>query len=210
MPRTRVSEKAVRGIVAGDGLVAHAPERRGYGSCGGETTPAPGSLADRGFTAGRPNGKWLAGITGIRAGDGKGVPLAAGRLPRRQDRRACRRVRSRRGAGQPDVGGSGCHAARGRASPGAFRPRPPLPVAGVARAHGTVWADALHGREGPQPGQRGRGGLLRMHEDGIRPSRALGGAYPRPRCSPRSTTASAGTTLGLQTTQKALTLLLSD
>ena len=92
MPRTRVSGKAVRGIVAGDGLVAHAPERRGYGSCGGETTPAPGSLADRGFTAGRPNGKWLAGITGIRAGDGKGVPLAAGRLPRRQDRRACRRV----------------------------------------------------------------------------------------------------------------------
>ena len=136
MPRTRVSEKAVRGIVAGDGLGAHAPERRGYGSCGGETTPAPGSLADRGFTAGRPNGKWLADITGIRAGDGNGVPLAAGRLPRRQDRRACRRVRSRRGAGQPDAGGSGCHAARGRASPGAFRPRPPLGWPGLMGRYG--------------------------------------------------------------------------
>ena len=122
--RTGVSGKAVRGIMAGGGLVAHAPERRGYGSCGGgETTRAPGSLADRGFTAGRPNGKWLTDVTGIRAGDGKGVPLAAGRLPRRQDRRACRRVRSRRGAGRPDAGGSGCRAARGRASPGALRPR---------------------------------------------------------------------------------------
>ena len=34
---------------------------------------------------------------GIRAGDGKGVPLAAGRLPRRPDRRMHGRFRSRRG-----------------------------------------------------------------------------------------------------------------
>lgn len=87
--RTRVSEKALRRIMAEDGLTAHVPERRWYGSYEGETTPAPGSLADRDFTAGMPNGKWPADITGIRAGDGKGAPLAAGRLPQRQDRRMC-------------------------------------------------------------------------------------------------------------------------
>ena len=63
MLRTRVPEKAPRGIMAEDGLTAHVPERRGYGSCEGEATPAPGSLADRGCTAGMPNGKWPADIT---------------------------------------------------------------------------------------------------------------------------------------------------
>jgi len=29
------------------------------------------------------------------------------------------------------------------------------------------------------PEERRRGGVLRMHEDGVRPSRALGGTYPR-------------------------------
>ncbi|MGE8647360.1 IS3 family transposase, partial [Bifidobacterium breve] len=48
--KTGVSEKAVRGIMAEDGLTAHVPERRGYGSYEGETTPAPGNLADRDFT----------------------------------------------------------------------------------------------------------------------------------------------------------------
>ena len=51
-----------RGIMAEDGLTAHVPERRGYGSYEGETTPAPGNLADRDFTAGVSNGKWPAGI----------------------------------------------------------------------------------------------------------------------------------------------------
>ena len=46
-----------------DGLTAHVPERRGYGSYEGETTPTPGSLADRDFTAGMPNEKWPADIT---------------------------------------------------------------------------------------------------------------------------------------------------
>lgn len=50
-------------IMAEDGLTAHVPERRGYGSCEGEATPAPGDLADRDFTAGMPNGKWPANIT---------------------------------------------------------------------------------------------------------------------------------------------------
>ena len=47
-----------------------------------ETTPAPGNLADRDFTAKSPNEKRPVDITrDIKAGDGKGVPLAAGRLP---------------------------------------------------------------------------------------------------------------------------------
>lgn len=59
MLRTGVSEKVLRGIMAEDGPTVHVPERRGYGSYGGETTPAPDNLADRDFTAERPNEKWL-------------------------------------------------------------------------------------------------------------------------------------------------------
>jgi transposase InsO family protein len=51
MLRTGVSEKVIRRIMAEDGLTAHVPERRGYGSYGGETTPAPGNLVTRDFTA---------------------------------------------------------------------------------------------------------------------------------------------------------------
>lgn len=61
--RTRVSGKAPRRIMAEDGPTAYVPERRGYGSYEGEATPAPGDLADRDFTAGMPNGKWLTDIT---------------------------------------------------------------------------------------------------------------------------------------------------
>lgn len=46
-----------------DGLTAHVPERRGYGSYRGETTPDCGNLADRDFTAGMPNEKWFTDIT---------------------------------------------------------------------------------------------------------------------------------------------------
>lgn len=49
--------------MAEDGLTAHVPERRGYGSYEGEAMPAPGDLADRDSTAGMPNGKWSADIT---------------------------------------------------------------------------------------------------------------------------------------------------
>lgn len=71
--RTRVSEKVLRGIMAEDGLTAHVPERRGYGSYeGGKTLPALGNLADRDFTAGMPNGKRPADITpGSRPGTGR-------------------------------------------------------------------------------------------------------------------------------------------
>ena len=69
--KTGVSEKVVRRIMAGEGLVAHVPKRRRYSSYEGETTPAPANLVDRDFTAERPNEKWLTDISGIKARDGK-------------------------------------------------------------------------------------------------------------------------------------------
>ena len=62
--KTGVSEKVVRRIMAAEeGLVAHVPKRRRYGSYEGETTPAPANLVDRDFTAERPNEKWLTDTT---------------------------------------------------------------------------------------------------------------------------------------------------
>ena len=78
---TVVSEKVIRRLMAEGGLSAHVPKRRRYSSYEGETTPAPGSLVNRDFTAERPNEKWLTDITEIKASDGKGVPLADDRLP---------------------------------------------------------------------------------------------------------------------------------
>ena len=179
MLRTGVSEKVIRRIMAEDGLVAHAPKRRRYSSYEGETTPAPDNLVNREFTAERPNEKWLTDISEIKARDGKGVPFAAGRLLRWQDRRIHRRLQPQRGAGQPDAGESGLDAAGERASPGAFRPWMPLPVARMARAHGTLRADALHEREGLFAGQRGRGGILRQDEDRGGPPREVGGTHPQ-------------------------------
>ena len=63
MLRTGVSKKAVRRIMAEDGLTAHVPKRRGYGSYEGETTPASDNLVNRDFTAERPNEEWLTDIT---------------------------------------------------------------------------------------------------------------------------------------------------
>lgn len=68
---------------------------------------------------------------------------------------------------------------RGGEAPGALRTRMPLPVARMARAHGTLRTDALDEREGMQPRQRRHGGVLRPYEDGVRLSRALGGTHPR-------------------------------
>ena len=117
MLRTGVSEKAVRRIMAEDGPTAHVPRRRRYSSYKGETTPAPDNLADRDFTAERPNEKWLTDITEIKARDGKGVPLAAGRLPRWRDRRVHGRFRSQRRARRQDARqGCGNAPRRGRGS----------------------------------------------------------------------------------------------
>lgn len=177
--KTGVSEKSVRRIMAEEGLVAHVPKRRRYSSYEGETTPAPANLVDRDFTAERPNEKWLTDISEIKARDGKVylsppvdcfdgkiVAYTAGFSPQR-------------GAGQPDAGESGLDAAGERASPGAFRPWMPLPAARMARAHGTLRADALHEREGLFAGQRGRGGILRQDEDRGGPPREVGGTHPQ-------------------------------
>lgn len=67
--RTRVSEKVLRRIMAEDGLTAHVLKRRRYSSYEGETTPAPGNLVNRDFTAEMPNEKWLTDITEIKARD---------------------------------------------------------------------------------------------------------------------------------------------
>lgn len=61
------------------------------------------------------------------------------------------------------------------ASPGAFRPRMPPPVARMAGAHGPLRPGTVDGRQRPFPGRRRRGGVPRTHEDGVRLSRALGG-----------------------------------
>ena len=177
--KTGVSEKVVRRIMAEEGLVAHVPKRRRYSSYEGETTPAPANLVDRDFTAERPNEKRPADITRDQGQGREGVPLADDRLLRWQDRRIHRRLQPQRGAGQPDAGESGLDTAGERASPGAFRPWMPLPVARMARAHGTLRADALHEREGLFAGQRGRGGILRQDEDRGGLPREVGGTHPQ-------------------------------
>ena len=106
--QTRVSEKVLRGIMAEDGLTAHIPERRGYGSYEGENTPAPGNLADRDFTAEVPNEKWPGWLALM-------------------DRYGLTR----------STGAKGC-----------------------------------------SPDDAAAEGFFRTYEDGVRPSRALGGAYP--------------------------------
>lgn len=88
---------------------------------------------------------------GIRAGDGKDVPLAAGRLPRRQDRRVHGRSRPRRRARRRDARQGRGITAGGSASPGAFRPRPPLPAARTAGSHGPLRPGAADGHQGPLP-----------------------------------------------------------
>ena len=147
--RTGVPEKVTGRIMAEDGPVAHVPRRRGHGSHEGGTNPAPGTPITRDFTAERPNEKRLTDITEIKARDGKGVPLAAGRLLRWQDRRIHRRLQPQRGAGQPDAGESGLDAAGERASPRCI-PTVDATAGGPdwLGRHGTLRADALHEREG--------------------------------------------------------------
>ena len=147
MLRTGASEKAVRRIMAEDGLTAHVPRRRRYSSYEGETTPAPDNLVTRDFTAERPNEKWLTDITPDQGPKREGVPLAAGRLPRWQDRRVHGRFRSQRRARRQDARqGRGITAGGGEAL-GAFRPQLPLPVVRMAGAHGPLRPDTVDGRQ---------------------------------------------------------------
>ncbi|MFR0022046.1 MAG: IS3 family transposase [Bifidobacterium longum] len=163
--KTGVSEKVVRRIMAEEGLVAHVPKRRRYSSYEGETTPAPANLVDRDFTAERPNEKWLTDISEIKARDGKVylspmidcfdgkiVAYTAGFSPNAElaNRMLEKAASTLPGNARPLVHSDrGCH----------YR------WPGMARAHGTLRADALHEREGLFAGQRGRGGILRQDED---------------------------------------------
>lgn len=173
--RTRVSEKALRRIMAEDGPTAHVPERRGYGSYEGETTPAPGDLADRDFTAEMPNEKWLTDITEIKARDGKVylsppidcydgkiVAYTAGPGPNAElaNRMLVKAMETLPEGARPLV-----HSDRGCQ----------LPAARMAGAHGPLRPGAVDGRQRPFPGRRRRGGVPRTHEDGARLSWALGG-----------------------------------
>ena len=175
-----VDEYAGLGTEAEGDLTAHVPRRRRYGSHEGETTPAPGNLADRDFTAKPPNEKRPADITrdqgrgregrasrrrstAMTAGSSRtpplpvptrGLPTGCSSRPWRRCRRGARPlVRSGRGL--------------------------PLPVARMAGPHGTVRPGAVDGREGPFAGQRRRGGVLRQDEDRGGLPRALGGTTPR-------------------------------
>lgn len=178
MLRTGVSEKVIRRIMAEDGLTAHVPERRGYGSYGGETTPAPGNLVTRDFTAKLPNEKWLTDITRDQGPGREDVPL------RRRSTATMARSSRMRPVPVPTPGlPTGCSSGpwkrcRRERIPWCVPPRPPLPVARMAGAHGPLRPDTVDGRKGLFPGRRRRGGVLRSNEDGVRPSRALGGAYP--------------------------------
>lgn len=69
-------ERAVRGIVRDEGLVAHAAKKkRRYGSYEGEVSEAPPNLlrdgGKRRFGADRPNELRITGVTGFRVPAGK-------------------------------------------------------------------------------------------------------------------------------------------
>ena len=176
---TGVSEKVIRRLMAEGGLSAHVPKRRRYSSYEGETTPAPGNLVNRDFTAERPNEKWLTDITEIKARDGKVylspmIDCHDGKIVAytacfHPNAELANRMLAEAAETLPDNARPVVHSDRGM----------PLPVARMAGAHGTLRADALNEREGLQPRQRRRGGILRSHEDGVRLSRALGETHPR-------------------------------
>ena len=89
--------------------------------------------------------------------DGRIVACTAGSGP---DGRA-RRQDARQGRGD---------AAGGSASPGAFRPRMPLPVARIAGAHGPLRPDTVDGRKGRSPDNAAAEGFLgRMRTESVHP-----------------------------------------
>lgn len=67
----RVSERTARRIMREEGLVARIPRRRRYSSYQGESAPAPENPINRDFSADKPNMKWPADTTEIKASDGK-------------------------------------------------------------------------------------------------------------------------------------------
>jgi putative transposase len=70
-PGVRLSGKVMRRIMRQEVSAARIPHRKRHGSYRGETAPAPDNLIHRDLHAKEPNGKWPAGITEIKACDGK-------------------------------------------------------------------------------------------------------------------------------------------
>ena len=156
--QTGVSEKVIRRIMAEDGLTAHVPRRRRYSSYEGETTPAPGNLVNRDFTAEAPNEKWLTDITEIKARDGKVylspmidchdgriVAYTAGFSPNAE---LANRMLVKAAETLPEGAKPLVHSDRGW----------PLPVTRMAGAHGPLRPGTVDGRQGPFPGRRRGGG----------------------------------------------------
>ena len=109
---------------------------------------------------------------GIRAGDGKGVSLAAGRLPRWQDRRMHGRFGPDADARRQDARQGRGDTAQGREAPGAFRPRMPLPAARTAGAHEPLGLARSTGAKGRSPDNAAAAGFLgRMKTESVHPGR---------------------------------------
>lgn len=130
-----------------DGLTAHVPERRGYGSYRGETTPDCGTRADRDFTAGMPNEKWFTDITRDQG------PGREGHVSRRRSTATAAGSSRTRPVG-PNAGLADRMLVKAAESlpEGAhplvrFRPRMPLPVARMAGSHGPLRPGTVDGRQ---------------------------------------------------------------
>ena len=104
---------------------------------------------------------------------GQGLPVAGGRLLRRDAGLLDDRHEPERRAGQPDAPRRVLHARRRGASDHPLRPRLPLPVARMDPHPRGAQADPIHEREGLLPGQRGRGGVLRASQAGVLPRARL-------------------------------------
>lgn len=157
-----------------DGLTAHVPERRGYGSYRGETTPDCGTRADRDFTAGMPNEKWFTDITRDQG------PGREGHVSRRRSTATAAGSSRTRPVG-PNAG----LADRMLVKAAESLPEGAHPLVRSDRGCHCRWPGWLDlmGRYGLArstgtkelfSGRRRRGGVLRSNEDGVRLSRALG------------------------------------
>lgn len=166
--------------MAENGPTTHVPERRGYGSYEGEATPAPSSLADRDFTTEMPNGKWPADITRDqgrgregRASRRRSTAATAGSSHARPVPVPTRTLADRMLVRAAETLPEGAHPWCIPAADGHCRWPGWLALMdryGLAQSTGA---------KGRSPDDAAAEGVPRTHEDGIRPSRALGGAHPQ-------------------------------
>ena len=134
-----IGERAVRGIMRDEGLVARAArKKRRCSSYEGEISEAPENLLrdERGrhhFHADKPNGLWITDVTEFRIPAGQGVPLAHRGLLRRHAAGLVDIDLARRRDGRLVAARRARAARRGRPSQDPLGPRLPLPLAGMDR-----------------------------------------------------------------------------